>query len=296
MTGPWGSIVVYRHYRALIAAALALAAPAGQAQDARIVSQPYKEAEVVRLDGKLGVQATIGFGEGEQIENVAVGDADKWQITPNKRADLLFVKPLDANARTNMTVVTDKRTYFFDLIAAPTAKPVYMLRFTYGEPPAPEPAIAAAPAPAPAPEPAPLARPAEPAPQPAASASPAPDPSLAGNGETDPALLNFAWRKKGATRLVPLRVYNDGAATYLLWGDEQDIPQILLRGPDGAEKPADIAIRGNTIVVAGVPGLIVLRTGKASATLENMGGAQSGAAAPATVAVSASAPATAPAN
>jgi hypothetical protein len=41
-----------------------------------------------------------------------------WQITPNRRASLLFVKPLPGAHRTNMTVVTDKRTYLFDLVPA----------------------------------------------------------------------------------------------------------------------------------------------------------------------------------
>ncbi len=56
-------------------------------------------------------------------------------MTPNKRASLLFVKPMQPTARTNMTVVTDQRTYLFDLVASPGATPVYVLRFTY--PPSP---------------------------------------------------------------------------------------------------------------------------------------------------------------
>jgi len=298
MTGSWGNIVAHRRLQGLIAAALALAPLAGRAQDARIVSLPYKEAEVVRLDGKLGVQATIGFGEGEQIENVAVGDADKWQITPNKRADLLFVKPLDPAARTNMTVVTDRRTYFFDLVASPTAKPVYMLRFTYGGEPAVQPqpeTLAIAPAPA-ASAPASPAPASSAAPPPAAVTMPAPVGEAGSPATADPALLNFAWRKKGATKLTPLRVYDDGVATFLLWGEEQEIPQILLRGPDGAEKPAEFAIRGNTIVVAGTPDVIVLRTGKASATLENKRNAADDAARPTAVAAAAAATPAAPAD
>jgi len=144
----------------------------------------------------------------------------------------------------------------------------------------------------------PAARPAEVAqPSPAAAsatpAAPAPTATLAGDGVNDPAMLNFSWRKKGAKSLAPLRIYDDGSATYLLWGDEQDIPQILLRGADGTEKPADFAIRGNTIVIASVPELIVLRGSRVSATLENMRGKEppsgEAGAAPATVAVSSTA-------
>ena len=87
----------------------------------------------MRIEGRLGVQASIAFAEDEHIENVAIGDSATWQITPNKRANLLFVKPLAANARTNMTVVTDKRTYLFDLVASPRNSALYVLQFRYPE-------------------------------------------------------------------------------------------------------------------------------------------------------------------
>src|SRR6478672_11124421 len=87
------------------------------APDNRIRTQPYNPNEIVRIVGKTGIQSTIEFAADERIENVAVGDSSKWQITPNRRASLLFVKPLAARSRTNMTVVTDRRTYMFDLVA-----------------------------------------------------------------------------------------------------------------------------------------------------------------------------------
>ena len=74
-------------------------------------------------EGKPKVQATIRFAEDESIENVAIGDSNAWQVTPNKRANLLFVKPLLTRVSTNMTVVIDKRTYLFDLVASPAAQP-----------------------------------------------------------------------------------------------------------------------------------------------------------------------------
>ena len=80
---------------AIAAALLTLVSPA-HARDARLATRLYNSDEVVRIDGRAGVQATITFAEDEHIENVAVGDSTSWQITPNKRANLLFVKPLAA--------------------------------------------------------------------------------------------------------------------------------------------------------------------------------------------------------
>lgn len=228
-------------------AALALAAPA-QADD-RLVQHMFSDNEVVRIDGKAGVQATIAFGDGEAIENVAVGNSQTWQITPNKRADLLFVKPLEATARTNMTVVTNRHTYFFDLVASPKARPMYMLRFAYKDEPqkgsgpevpgtlsASELAIA---------EGNPLGMP------------------------TDPAALNFEWKRTGLDKLQPARVYDDGVSTYLLWPDKVAVPAILVTNEKGDEGPVNYAVRGSTIVVDDVPNTIILRSGKAKAELTN---------------------------
>ena len=86
---------------ALPLAALFLSAPA-LAQDARIRERLFNPTEVVTVHGKVNVQATIMFGDGEVIENVAIGDSASWQVTPNKRANLLFVKPLEPRAATSI--------------------------------------------------------------------------------------------------------------------------------------------------------------------------------------------------
>lgn len=216
--------------------------------DARLTSRVYNPDEVVRIDGRAGVQAAITFGSDELIENVAIGDSASWQITPNKRANLLFVKPLAAKARTNMTVVTDKRTYFFDLVAGSGARPMYVLRFTYPDEPAPE----------------------NPAPQPALTAEEAQVlADDAASRPVDPATLNFAWHKKGSAKVMPARVYDDGQTTYLGWPAGAPIPAIQIRDEKGEEGPVNYAVRDDVIVVEGVPALIVLRAGRDSATLEN---------------------------
>ena len=83
--------------------------------DRRIEQVYYNPDRVVTIKGTKSVQTVIEFGDDERIENIAVGDSAAWQVTPNKRANLVFVKPLMRNARTNMTVITDRRRYLFDL-------------------------------------------------------------------------------------------------------------------------------------------------------------------------------------
>ena len=240
---------------ALVIALLAvpLAAPL-QASDSRLVKQAYSANQVYRLEGRTKVQATIRFAPDETIENVAIGDSSAWQVTPNKGADLLFVKPLQPHAATNMTVVTTKRTYLFDLVASSRGTPVYVMSFSYPDMPV---------------------KPATPAQQLADRASPAETAAAHDDlAVLDPAKLNFAWSRSGDKALLPKTVFDNGASTFLSWPSDQPVPAILVTDAKGVEGPVNFTVRGNTIVVDGVPKQIVLRSGKDRALLVDAGPAR----------------------
>lgn len=234
--------------------AAALAAPA-HASDPRLVERFYDPAEVVKIVGKPNVQATIRFEDDEHIENVAIGDSASWQVTPNKRANLLFVKPLTAKASTNLTVVTDKRTYLFDLVSNPAAQALYVLNFKYPDEPEEEAPVEMAQAPN------------------AAEVAAATDPYAV----VDPAKLNYQWSRKGTPRLLPQEIYDDGEATFITWARDVTIPAILIKDRNGTEGPVNYAVRGETTVVDGVPKEIILRWGEEFATLTNDRPASAGA-------------------
>jgi type IV secretion system protein VirB9 len=241
------------------AAALALAAPA-LADDPRLKTLVFDEAQVVRIDGKVLVQTTIKFAPDEVIENVAIGDSTAWQVQPNKAQTILFVKPLEPTARTNMTVVTDRRTYLFDLVASPKNAALYVLQFRYPElEKAAEEARLAAASEA---EAEALRAKADPAELAAAQ-----DPYAV----SDPASLNFEWASAGTTELLPARTYDDGTAVFLTWPAGTAIPAVLVMNADGEEGPVNFTVRGDTVVVDGVPPQIILRSGRDTATLTNLG-------------------------
>ena len=236
----------------LPALAVALVVSPVSAQDSRIRERMYDPSEVVTIEGRTKFQATIAFREDERIENVAIGDSQAWQVTPNKRANLLFIKPLSPTARTNLTVVTDRHTYLFDLVANPKARPLYVLRFIYPEVIEPEqPILVGGPN--------------------AVESAAASDPYAV----VDPAMLNFAWAgsgKKADDRdLLPLRTYDDGEATFLTWPAGKSVPAILIKDHKGVEGPVNFAVRGDIIVVDGVPREIILRSGDDVAILVNQG-------------------------
>lgn len=98
-------------------------------RDPRLRDVPYDANAVVQLAVAPARQMTVLFAGGEKIQSVAVGDSASWQVTASRTGDSLFVKPTSAFAATNMTVITDTRTYLFDLVPGTPMDSVYLVRF-----------------------------------------------------------------------------------------------------------------------------------------------------------------------
>ena len=224
---------------ALLSCTAAVAAP-----DKRIKTMAYSSDQIVQILGRSGIQSTIEFAPDERIENVAVGDSSKWQITPNHRASLLFVKPLAERSRTNMTVVTDRRTYMFDLVAGDKwTTPLYALKFSYPH----EKVVLEAPKPV----------------QQAAVVAPPPQDQATMTAQR----LHFDWNSKGKGKLLPSRVFDDGSSVYLAWDKQTPLPAILTMSEDHKEGPVNYQMIGDYIVVSPIPANLVLRYGKNYAQL-----------------------------
>ena len=102
--------------------------------DSRIKTFVYNANDVYRVLTHYGYQMNIEFGDNEEIETISVGDKTGWQITPTE--DRIFVRAMEDKAHTNMTVITDKRTYQFDLYSAQPGQQgwdelVYVVKFFY---------------------------------------------------------------------------------------------------------------------------------------------------------------------
>ena len=217
---------------------------ASAAADSRIRSLAYDPDRIVQVLGRTGIQSTIQFDGDERIQNVAVGDSSKWQVTPNHGATLLFVKPLAPRVRTNMTVVTDRRTYMFDLVAGDrSTTPVYALKFSYPNDKRVEASV-------------------KPAEQPVTTAAAAQQ-SATATAET----LHFDWQSKGERKLIPSRVFDDGTAVYLSWNRETPLPAILTMSEDRKEGPVNYRMSGDYIVISPIPQNMVLRYEKRVALL-----------------------------
>ncbi|WP_113372286.1 TrbG/VirB9 family P-type conjugative transfer protein [Rhizobium sp. SYY.PMSO] len=83
--------------------------------DPRVRSLPYSAEQVFQVTGTYGLVTTILFGADEEITQVVAGDTVSWQILTSADRRSLTLKPMEKDAATNLSVVTTKRTYSFDL-------------------------------------------------------------------------------------------------------------------------------------------------------------------------------------
>ena len=201
--------------------------------DPHIQTHFYSPDTVIQLTGAIGWQMMIEFGDDERIENVSIGDSTTWQVTPNKRAHMLFIKPLSRKASTNMTVITSQRRYAFNLSVGPRqARTPWVVRFDY-----------------PAPMPAPFVEPPPPPP---------------------PINLNFRYAMSGDAGLLPGRVWDDGHLTYFEFGEGTALPAIFAGGPDKDESLVNASVRGRVMVIQQRAARFTLRAGKRTAIVTKL--------------------------
>jgi type IV secretion system protein VirB9 len=102
--------------------------------DSRVKTFVYNPNDVYSLLTHHGYQAHLEFSPKESIQTISLGDKTAWQIIASGRR--LFVRPLVGGARTNLTVITNLRSYLFDIQSTKGDLPrredlVYLVRFYY---------------------------------------------------------------------------------------------------------------------------------------------------------------------
>jgi type IV secretion system protein VirB9 len=193
--------------------------------DPRIHVVEYDPSEVVELRSALGYQLSVEFDPAEKIENVAIGDSLGWQVTPNRRANLLFLKPMAPRPPTNMTVITNLRRYNFQLSVQKQASRAlpFSVRFLYAQP------VMAVVAPPPPPPP--------------------------------PEERNSAYSYDGSTHALPVKVFDDGRDTFFAFRAEEDMPAIFAVDSDGGEAVVNSRLYQGYVVVDRIARGFVLRRG-----------------------------------
>jgi type IV secretion system protein VirB9 len=205
--------------------------------DPRVRTLTYQDEAVYLLAGHYGYQIMLEFGEDERIENVSIGDSLAWQVTPNRRADTLFLKPIEFDAATNMSVVTSMRRYVFQLTAseprgADDPEIVFRVKFVYPV---------------------------------------RPDEATQTTGPTAkaPEARNSAYSVSGSLQNLPSRVFDDGARTYFEWPKGVATPAIFALGADGSETVVNFSMVAGLMAVERTGPAFILRNGAEQTLVHN---------------------------
>lgn len=263
--------------------------------DSRIKTFVYNENEVFTILTHYGYQSNIELGANEEIETVSVGDRVGWQIISTGRR--LFIRAMEENAHTNMTVVTNKRAYQFDLRSSgqqallPSEELVYVVRFYYPDEPGkmpPAPVVSAgdilgsnfttsAGLSSSAPLSAPVSAAELSSSAPVSAASLSTPGSLSAPVSTAPintapqslpapiatSAINYNYTFAGPQSAAPLKIYDDGRATYFKLHSAAERPQVAVIAASGEEMsvPANVTADGVAVVNVVAPRFAIKNNG-----------------------------------
>jgi len=212
--------------------------------DSRIKTIVFNENEVYQLKFYYGFQSFIEFSEDEEIELISLGEAFPWRLTPVRKR--LFIRPLQINVKTNLTVVTTKRTYQFEISSdaydgRADEELIYSVRFYYPEKPQKVPMI-----------------------QSSADIEDEVNGKKKKKKTKDKEeILNFNYSFAGESdEITPTKVFDDGLFTYFQFPDNNlIIPSIQAVDKKGNETSLNYRIDGNYVVVDTIQMQFSLRLG-----------------------------------
>jgi len=221
-----------------ISPAMAGKDPRPTSADSRVKVVTYHENDVYQIRGHYGYSTVIEFSEKERIQTISLGDTEAWQVMKPGQPNIMFIKPLEEDAETNMTVITDKRIYTFEVSAnhaysQRSFELTFRLKFHYADEATKDLAFIG-------------------------SVSQAHFNPLDNVGASD---LNFDYSYAGSKRLRPIRAFDDGVFTYFQFEDFDVLPAVFGVDENGNERLVNFNLQGQYLVVSGVGAQFTLRDG-----------------------------------
>ena len=226
----------------------ALQTPKNGGHDDRVKLVVYDPANVVKIVGVIRISTQVQFADGEEIAQVAIGDAVAWDVAP--AGNILFLKPREKFPPTNLQIVTTradgrKRSYQFELTvrdgtAAVASDTYFLVKFDYPNDEDERRRVEAD--------------------------------QKKGNSDAEKADLvldyheahgprNFAYSAQGASSLEPASVYDDGKATVFRFEGNSEIPAIYVVNSDGSEGLINKAIQDDLVIAQAIAQKFILRRG-----------------------------------
>jgi type IV secretion system protein VirB9 len=225
-----------------LSAAVAQSVTGSDSGDHRIKSLLFVPDQVIRLRGWVGYHVDLVFEAGETFRTLGGGDLEG--LTYGSFDNHLVLKPKAPAVRTNLTIITNRRTYVIDY-AVLGGRPdplsdelVYSLRFNYP-----------------------------------ASLVPPPAQIVQNDLAADPIsrFQNRNYLYCGAAALQPVAAADDGVHTRLRFGPSAEIPAIFVKNDDGAESLLNFSVDGPDIVIHRLARHLILRRGGLVGCITNQG-------------------------
>jgi type IV secretion system protein VirB9 len=212
----------------------------GWSEDSRVRQAVYRADEVVCIQAQRGFATHIALDPHEQIQVVAPGDRDGWQVVANKGDHDVYLKPQLAAHDSNLEIRTDRRSYSFDLVVLPLKAKfgnhdvMYRVTFTYPDTLKTQVQVNTGVAP------------------------------VEQDRAQPPVLHNTHYSMEmmpDSDDIVPTAAWDDGRFTYLRIPNNRRMPAIFRVADDNTESVVDKHMQDDTIVVHEVAKRFVLRLG-----------------------------------
>lgn len=225
--------------------------PRAAGKDARVQLFDYDPTTVYVIKTRLGYSSLVQLEDGEELDDnggLGMGDAKAWSLAV--KGNNIFFKPIGDDASTNMILVTNKRSYAFELktVAGDSDNQTYIARFVY---------------------PQPKSQPETPQPKPKPKNLALVGQDTQGNNLLIDADINTNYVFRGAPQLKPTYAWDNGRFTYLKFAHAGDMPTIYRVLPDNSEALVNTHIEGDTLVLQEIGYKYRLRFGHVVGELGN---------------------------
>ncbi len=222
--------------------------PEPMAHNNKIVTYIYRPDYIYNYVGTYEYQAHIKLQAGEKVSTIAMGNTSGWEIVEN--GSRIFLRPLNKYAKTNMTLITNRRLYQF-LLDATSVNSIndpavfFEARFTYPEDvsnftiletsPNIEEVI-----------------------------------GFSNNNDEQSLLYNYNYSISGPEKIVPVKVFDDGEFTYFEFSNKHsEIPAIFYVDSDGYEGLVNYRVEGDYIIIERLAEMFTLRHGTDTVCIYN---------------------------
>ena len=112
------------------AAALAEARPRAGSNDSRLTYATFQEGQVYTIHTRVRNVTLVELGDGETIRSIAIGDSEAFQVDKLEGSNVFTIKPVLDGASTNLTVETNRRFYFINVVESARVTPNWSVKFT----------------------------------------------------------------------------------------------------------------------------------------------------------------------